>query len=292
MKGSLQRASRSLLLTGSLLLHAAAGQAGDLLVLVHGYLGDAVSWDRAGVTPALVDAGWQVAGTWYSTPSGVRLDRASAAPGLDRRIYLVDLPSTAPLGVQASYLAGMLDAMTRRHPAADIQLVGHSAGGVVARLALVRYGAGKVTRLVTIASPHLGTDRAWQALDATDDSGLLGGLKRWLVQRKVGEAAYRTVQQSRGVLMDLGPPVPGSLLQWLNGQQHPGIDYVSIVRSAGYGIAGDRIVPAPSQDLNQVAALRGKARTIVVASDHLLGPGDAALLLALLREPPRATATP
>jgi hypothetical protein len=108
----------------------------------------------------------------------------------------------------------------------------------------------------------------------------------------VGEDTYRTVQQSRGALVDLGPPVPGSLLQWLNGQEHPAIDYVSVVRGAGYGFAGDRVVPPPSQDLNQVPALRGRATTLVVAADHLLGPGDGALLVELLRDTPGTPTSP
>jgi triacylglycerol esterase/lipase EstA (alpha/beta hydrolase family) len=60
-----------------------------------------------------------------------------------------------------------------------VDFIGHSAGGVVARVALVNYGADTVAWLITIAAPHLGTERASEALDATDDSGLVGGIKRW-----------------------------------------------------------------------------------------------------------------
>jgi triacylglycerol esterase/lipase EstA (alpha/beta hydrolase family) len=80
---------------------------------------------------------------------------------------------------QARFLGGMLGAIAQRHPTDTVDVIGHSAGGVVARLALVNYGAGTVTRLITIAAPHLGTERASEALDATDDSGLVGGIKRW-----------------------------------------------------------------------------------------------------------------
>jgi hypothetical protein len=147
---------------------------------------------------------------------------------------------------------------------------------------LVNYGAGGVTRLTTIAAPHLGTERAWQALDAADDHGLFGKVKRWFVKRKVGDELYQTMQQSRGALADLSPPVPGSLLYWLNSQPHPDIAYTSIVRSAGFGMPGDRIVPAPSQDMNLIPALRGRANTLVVASGHLLHPNDGDLLARIL----------
>jgi triacylglycerol lipase len=213
------------------LVFAGPASAGRILVLVHGYLGDSASWQWIGVLPVLEQAGWKLAGNWQSTRSGVRLEPAGPAAG-EFAIDTVDLPSTAPLMEQARLLGGMLGAIAQRHPTDTVDLIGHSAGGVVVRLALVNYGAGTVTRLVTIAAPHLGTERASEALDATDDSGLFGGIKRWFVKRKVGDDLYRTVQSSRGVLADLSPPAPGNLLYWLNGRQHPDIVYVAVVRGA------------------------------------------------------------
>ncbi len=156
---------------------AGPASAGRILVLVHGYLGDSASWQQSGVLPVLKRAGWKLAGNWQSTRSGLRLESVGPPAG-EFAIYTVDLPSTAPLMEQARLLGGMLIAIAQQHPTDTVDLIGHSAGGVVARLALVSYGAGTVTRLVTIAAPHLGTERAWEALDATDDSGLFGGIKR------------------------------------------------------------------------------------------------------------------
>lgn len=259
--------------------------ADRIAVLVHGYLGDAGSWHQPGVSPLLERAGWRAGGHWQSTPSGVKL-----VPGVTRPIgelmYLTTgLPSTAPLREQARFLGGMLLATSKRYPNTPIDLIGHSAGGVVSRLALVTYGAGNVERLITIAAPHLGTERAWQAMEATDDRGLFGKVKRWFVKRKVGEDVYRTVQGSRGALVDLSPPVPGTMLFWLNNQKHPNITYVSIVRGAAFGFAGDQVVPAPSQDMNRVPALAGKAQTLVVASGHLLTARDGQLLAEMLAKP-------
>jgi pimeloyl-ACP methyl ester carboxylesterase len=264
--------------------------AGRILVLVHGYLGDSASWQQSGALPVLAEAGWKLAGNWQSTPSGVWLDPVGPPAG-EFAIYTVDLPSTAPLMEQARLLGGMLSATAQRHPKDTVDLIGHSAGGVVARLALVNYGAGTVTRLITIAAPHLGTERASEALDATDDSGLFGGIKRWFVKRKVGDDLYRTLQSSRGVLADLAPPVPGNLLYWLNGRQHPDILYVAVVRGAAYGLPGDQVVPAPSQDLRRVPALNGRAGIRVVAGGHELSPQDGLLLSELVSKPAHATAT-
>jgi pimeloyl-ACP methyl ester carboxylesterase len=184
--------------------------------------------------------------------------------------------------VQAQALTAILGEIEKRHTGEPITLVGHSAGGVVARLALISGGQGQVKRLISIAAPHLGTTRAWQAIDATDDSGLLGRVKRWWVKRKIGDHLYHEVQQSRGALADLGPPVPGSLLFWLNSQKHPEIEYVSIIRSAGYGFPGDLVVPAYSQDMNMIPDLRGRSRAVPVAWGHLLEQADANLLVRLL----------
>jgi triacylglycerol lipase len=272
------------------LVFASPASAGRILVLVHGYLGDAASWQQSGVLPVLEQAGWKLAGNWQSTRSGVRLEPVPPPAG-EFAIYTVDLPSTAPLMEQTRLLGGMLGAIAQRHPTDTVDLIGHSAGGVVARLALVNYGAGTVTRLITIAAPHLGTERASEALDATDDSGLFGGIKRWFVKRKVGDDLYRTVQSSRGVLADLSPPMPGNLLYWLNARQHPDIIYVAVVRGAAYGLPGDQVVPAPSQDLRRVPALNGRAGIRVVAGDHQLSLQDGLLLSELVSRPANATAT-
>lgn len=266
------------------LAFAGPAGAGRILVPVHGYLGDSASWQQSGVLPVLEEAGWRLAGNWRSTPSGVRLEPVGQSAG-EFAIYTVDLPSTAPLMVQAGFLGGMLSGIAERHPTDTVDLIGHSAGGVVARLALVNYGAGTVTRLITIAAPHLGTERAWQALDATDDSGLFGGIKRWLVKRKVGDDVYRTVQTSRGVLADLSPPVPGNLLYWLNGRGHPDIAYVGVVRGVAFGMPGDQVVPAPSQDLRRVPALSGRADIQLVTGDHQLSRQDGLLLSQLVSKP-------
>jgi pimeloyl-ACP methyl ester carboxylesterase len=269
------------------LVFAGPVSAGRILVLVHGFLGDSASWQQSGVLPVLEQAGWKFAGNWQSTRSGVRLQPAEQPAG-EFAIYTVDLPSTAPLMEQARLLGGMLGAIAKQHPTDTVDLIGHSAGGVVARLALVNYGT--VTRLITIAAPNLGTERAAQALDATDDRGLFGGIKRWFVKRKVGDDMYRTIQSSRWALSDLAPPVPGNLLYWLNNRQHPDIVYVAVVRGTAFGMPGDQVVPAASQDLRRVPVLNDRASIRVVAGDHQLSRQDGLLLSELVSRPASATA--
>lgn len=253
------------------------GQAAraDVALLVHGYLGNAGSWEFSGINATLARHGWMPAGVIVPGPVGPLLP--APTPAAARKTYSVELPSTAPLMLQADMLVAALRALKSRHGKEAITLVGHSAGGVVARMALVRGGDSGVTRLITIASPHLGTERALQALDATHDGGPVG-----FVKDIFGGREYHAVKRSWPVLLDLSPAIPGSALFWLNAQPHPNIQYLSIVRAAPFGL-GDLLVPGFSQDLNNVQQLAGKARTYVVPEGHALTPADGLMLASLMR---------
>jgi triacylglycerol lipase len=80
-------------------------------------------------------------------------------------------------------------------------------------------------------------------------------------------------------------------LYWLNGRQHPDIVYVAVVRGAAYGLPGDQVVPAPSQDLRRVPTLNGRATIRVVGGGHELSRQDGLLLSELVSRPANAMAT-
>jgi triacylglycerol lipase len=248
----------------------------DVLVLVHGYLAGGQSWDMSGITPILQQHNWQRAGTYVAGPAGMQL---LPAPGVraEKKFYAVDLPSEAPVMLQAYQLREILRAISEAHDDEPLILVGHSAGGVVARAALVQGGAGNVKALITIASPHLGTVRAEQALDATDIPFPFSMVTDFFA----GEA-YDTAMRSRSLYIDLVRPQPGTLLYWLNGQPHPDIQYFSIVRGqSGFG-PGDYIVPTYSQDMNNVPALHGKSSLINIPASHGLEPVDGSIIVKVL----------
>jgi len=257
------------------LLCTSVGRA-DILLLVHGYLSGAESWDSSGITALLERAGWHRTGVFAAGPSGVQL---LPAPGqaASRKVYVVDLPSEAPVLVQTYQLRQALQLLVESHPGEPIVLVGHSAGGVVARAALVRGGAKDVKALITIASPHLGTYRAEQALDATDIPFPFS-----MVTDFFGGRTYDIARRSRGLYVDLVRPRPGSFLFWLNTQQHPDLQYFSIVRSEAAILSGDYIVPGYSQDMNNVPALSGKSTRIAVGTQHGLEPIDGSVILNVL----------
>lgn len=268
-------------------LVTARGATADIVVLVHGYLGTAQSWAEAGVMSRLHHRGYRHAGVLGYSAGGVLVQPVKQTQR-DRLMYTVNLPSQAPILMQADWLAAQLREVQRRHPEKAITLAAHSAGGIAARAALVRHANLGVIHLITIATPHFGTARALQALNATDNRGLFGSLKGWLVRRKTGDALYATVQGSRGVLVDLAPPAPGNLLFWLNNQAHPDIRYTSIMRIGTFHMPGDQVVPPLSQDLNRVPALAGKVKTYSMAQGHLLTAQDGDLIGNLLAQRKRA----
>lgn len=258
-------------------LFASASRA-DVLVLIHGYLSGAQSWDASGITTVLERAGWHRAGVFATGPSGIQL---IPSPGQSTRhkVYVVDLPSEAPILAQAYPLRQILTTINALNPGEPILLVGHSAGGVVARAALVLGGARNVKALITIASPHLGTYRAEQALDATDIPFPFS-----MVTDMFGGETYDIARRSRGLFVDLVRPRPGSLLFWLNSQKHPDLQYYSIVRGEVAIMSGDYIVPGYSQDMNNVPALSGRSTRIAVGTQHGLEMIDGSVIVNLLAE--------
>lgn len=75
------------------------------------------------------------------------------------RTYAASFPGGVGLGEMAVHLRGVIDEIVevnRLDDEAQIDIVAHSMGGIVARLALVG-GGRRVGRLITLGSPHGGT---------------------------------------------------------------------------------------------------------------------------------------
>lgn len=251
----------------------------DILVLVHGYLANADSWEFSGINGLLDANGWKRGGLITSSPGTVTPVFVGPGQNAANKVYVVDLPAEAPIIVQTDQFLGMLATIQAMHPDEELIIAGHSAGGVVARMALVRGGLSNVKALITIASPHVGTTRANQAIDATDESGPFGFVKSFF-----GGSGYDTLRRSRGLLFDLAHPHPGSLLHWLNAQPHPDIKYVSVVRLNPVGFAGDELVPGYSQDMNNVPSIQGRSSVIITPAGHTLVVEDGSTLLQILNQ--------
>lgn len=254
----------------------------DVLVLVHGYMSDARTWDANGVTQTLAAHGWVPAGMLADTPEALR-PAAVLQPAPVHKSFSVNLPAAAPLQLQAVHLARQLAAVRQWYPEERLVLAGHSAGGVVARMLVAGGNPFGVDTLITIASPNLGTYRAVQGLDVVDAKPFFcPGPGIDFLKSVVGGGDYDYLEHSRGALIDLMPAESGNVLAWLNRQPHADIAYYAIVRGTPYA-AGDSIVPAYSQDLNNVPALHGRVTTLFTPAGHGLNPQDGQLLAEILR---------
>jgi pimeloyl-ACP methyl ester carboxylesterase len=247
-----------------------SAQAGQTLVLVHGYLADGSLWRPSGIVGALQQGGWQDAGHLF--PNGT-LPGWTAPSLTGRYLYTVTLPSSeAPLMVQTQWLSQYLHFLQAKHPDNSLILVGHSAGGVVARLSMIHSGLA-VKGLITISSPHLGTDKAeWAVLASNSPFS-------WFAPF----FGMDTINRSEGLYWDLIRETPSTALFWFNRQPHPQARYISVVRVGKAIGVGDDLVPAYSQDMNHVPALAGRAITVTSIGTHSLQPSDGYLLVSLLK---------
>lgn len=262
-----------------MLLSCSSISHAEILVLVHGWSANANTWIQSGVIPTLAANGWNNAGIVISLPN-YRINYIPAhGEKADNKVYRVHLPAEAPLHIQASHLLGELNFIHNLYPAEKINLAGHSAGGIVARLSLIKASNLPIISLTTIASPNLGTPRALEGLDIVEGKPFFcPGPGMDIAKTFIGGNNYRYLKNSRGALIDLRPATLDSLIGWLNFQPHPEIQYHSIIRQG----SADDIVPQYSQDLNQAPALQGKAQIYLTPTDHSLKAADGQLLADIL----------
>ncbi len=98
------------------------------------------------------------------------LDPLREALGAAGRTVVVVPPTgrgTGDLDAQAAALGQTVDRVLAETGAPSVDVVGYSAGGVVARLWVRSHGgAGQARRVLTVGSPHHGTEVAALAVDA------------------------------------------------------------------------------------------------------------------------------
>src|SRR6185312_13455028 len=126
---------------------------------------------------------------------------AAAIRATGRTATVVEMPDegTGDLGAQADTLDRAATAALRNSPSVDV--IGYSAGGVVARLWVQRHdGVHKARRVVTLGSPHQGA-----RLAAAGAAGLPGACP----------AACRQLAPGSSLLDQLRSPVPDPP-QWLS----------------------------------------------------------------------------
>jgi triacylglycerol esterase/lipase EstA (alpha/beta hydrolase family) len=101
-----------------------------------------------------------VPGYGGSTVSLQSLAAALTQAGRDATVVALPGDGTGDLRVSADALGRAADAARRRTGAATVDVVGYSAGGLIARLWVADGHADAVRRVVTLGAPHHGTSLA------------------------------------------------------------------------------------------------------------------------------------
>lgn len=241
------------------------------LVLVHGFQSQGMDWRTTGISTALQASGWVDAGHLRWTSKAMQHSHA-----LNYRprnaLFTLDLPSSQSIVQQAQILDHYLRWIYKQRGEA-LSLVGHSAGGVVARYWLVQPASRlPVETFITIASPNLGTPLA-NLTQAFENTALMD------MAQQMGFGQFIA---SRALYTELREEQPGNFMYWLNHQAHPATRYVALVRIAQRPEQVDFVVPYFSQNLANVAALRGQVETWHTPAGHLLESGDGHLIARIL----------
>lgn len=246
----------------------------DKLVFVQGYLGHGSNWSDAGIIAQLENKDWRDGGHYFFSQGDAILKKPDQFT-LARNLYFtIDLPTEASFQFQSVILNTYLQHLRQAYPEEKLILVGHSAGGVLSRYVMVKNPQLHVDTLITISSPHLGSDLAELAK-------IIGNSPLALFTPLIGA---QTLNRSQGLYDDLLPEKRGRFLYWLNRQKHPQAKYISIVRNPDAVDGGDLVVPAYSHDMRNIYALRGRATSYIVNGNHSLNSNDGKLIFDLLHE--------
>lgn len=215
----------------------------------------------------------------FSYNGGAVPDRAGRSGILPTTTYDAR-DSQEDLFVAGRRLRELVDAVAGANPGVPIDLVAHSQGGVVARLAIEeRRAAGlppAVSHLVTLGTPHEGAD--------------LASLVEALGRTPSGDAAITAAQRALGLALDPDLPAAHQLtatspvIEVLRAHPPP-----AGVRLTSIAARGDLVVPAGR---SWVDGDRGTRTTVPLAGLHAhdeLPGSDAAtreIALALADRPP------
>ena len=159
-----------------------------------------------------------------------RMQKRLAAAGLGP-VYTVSLrPLFGSIDEMVPVLAARIETICRETGAEKINIVAHSMGGLVTRAYLATHaGAGRVARLITIGSPHQGTQMA------------TFGLGRCVQEMRPKSARQKSLTAAEAALPkpptlsiytlndDLVYPAESSRLDWAENLPMVGVGHVSLL---------------------------------------------------------------
>lgn len=209
------------------------------VLLLHGLGGQAKVWSVAGTVKHFENQGLAFGGEVHAAGEGpVRFVASEVAPATADFFTLHVSDPFQSLDLWQEELRDMVEEITDVSGAPKVVLVGFSAGGVAARRYLVEYPKDhRIAKLVTLASPHRGSELASIARRIVEISE--GGRieEPGVVNAdRESEGVLRSLEERTGIDLDsdlvreLLPERDNEYLQWLNRSEHPlDVAYTPIV---------------------------------------------------------------
>lgn len=194
--------------------------------------------------------------TWKSTNISANLSK-------EHKVTVIRLPYRESIQFQSSYLNDALKKID-----GGVILVAHSAGGLVARNVLVRTKNPKIKSLITIASPHSGSDLAVYGAILNDQIPFGNMFSRIMLPAEA--SAYKPLRQLKNKSV---------FLRDLNNRHHPNACYISIVKTGGY--INNSYANIASQNMNNVSGLISSGNFSGLQysnTGHSLHPSDSAII--------------
>lgn len=208
---------------------AVDGELEAPILLVHGLGESAADWNESGYVAYLEGLGLRNGGVVRGTKGravirGGRAERAEA----DVFVFEVSEPFASLDLWQAELRAAVLG-VTEWTGLPRVILLGFSAGGVAARKYLVEHPSDhRVARLVTVSSPHAGSELALAAELLTE--GGAQPLMRWAQDVMEARGMESSIHPDAALVRELLPPRDGNVLDVLNRLPHPqDVDYACVI---------------------------------------------------------------
>ena len=244
------------------------------ILFVHGFGGTGEGWVDAGLTDYLEQTGLRFGGVVHTTiEGGVHLEDSHFPPE-SSDFYALDISDPfQSLELWQREIHAAADRILSWTGASRLVLVGFSAGGVAARKYLVEHSEDhRIAKLVTIASPHLGSELALvsrvdrDVRKAIDDGRLSGKMAEKYNSIIARIQKVTELRLDAPLLRELVPPDhDGAFLEELNRSPHPtDVEYSCLITTGS-------LLDLDSKKLQaEVASLRGFVFDRSIISEKLL----------------------
>ena len=219
------------------------------VVVIPGFGG---SWDLEAIMKNETGTNWRIP-SFIKNYDGIVQSFKNAGFVEDENLFIFPYDWRKPLSSLADDLKSFIDSKSL---AGKVNLVGHSMGGLVARSFAQKYGTGKVDKILTAGSPHLGL---------IDMYGLWEGAKLWdgvwwqnvlleiatEVNRLPDETKVAAIRRVSPSVLDLFPTFPFLV----SGGGTQGIDTMiqrnTYLKSLNqnFSVLGDKLTPFWSDDI-------------------------------------------